>query len=169
VRASPSVIIAALILFVSLATMRIPGETSSLSSALLQDPSSTFAWGDDESTTTSAAVTRTSSRVESKEDEDDDSESSREVSTVKGALSQSTLVGPTHSLTTESTPASTRNVVNLGSTTLFSPSPTGAVPTAATSSSSIVWWTPETTTAAQQVAQAAAQPAAAGVPSILPA
>ncbi|GAA5961886.1 hypothetical protein JCM3765_006423 [Sporobolomyces pararoseus] len=160
------VIIAAIILFVSLATMRIPGETSSLASAALRDPSSTFVWGQPETTTVEAVTTRKASALETSEGHTVESDTTEEGSTIRSVLSQTSVLELPSSIVSNSlaAPTSTRNVVNLGSTSLTSSPIAGAV----SSSSSIVWWTPETT-AAPQVAQPLAASVAQAQPSILPA
>ncbi|GAA5983066.1 hypothetical protein JCM5350_006801 [Sporobolomyces pararoseus] len=155
------VIIAAIILFVSLATMRIPGETSSLASAALRDPSSTFVWGQPETATTEDVTTRKASAIEPSEGHTVGTDSTGGASTARSVLSQisTTMVSDPFAA-----PSSTRNVVSLGSTSLASSS-TAGVPSL---SSSTVWWTPETTSA-PQVAQPLAASVAQAQPSILPA
>ncbi|GAA6021131.1 hypothetical protein JCM11491_005648 [Sporobolomyces phaffii] len=51
------VVIAALVLFISLATMRIPGETTSLALDAFETPTSSFVWGQDESLTSKSLAT----------------------------------------------------------------------------------------------------------------
>ncbi|GAA5915302.1 uncharacterized protein JCM6883_002390 [Sporobolomyces salmoneus] len=127
------VIIAALILFISLATMRVPGETSvkgSISDALEDDEHSTFVWGD-VSTASSPTPVVDSKVTQSESISHGHSSSASEVE--HSSLQTSLSLTGTATLST-----STRNVVNLGSSSSLS------VPTAlSSSSSSIVWWTPE--------------------------
>lgn len=129
--------------------MKVPGEGTNVASAIAQEPSSTFAWGDedDDSSTAPTAASATLSAATSSQDEDD-TESEKDADSTSSAITNVLS-------STSGTPSATqtRNVVTFSSNPLSSPSlaasAAATVPTLA-ASSSVVWWTPETTPAVAQ-------------------
>ncbi|GAA5922132.1 uncharacterized protein JCM15063_003197 [Sporobolomyces koalae] len=135
------VVIAALVLFISLAMMKIPSEQSgSLASVATfgldvdHRSSSTFAWGQQDDETTTTVSTETASSV-------------------------STTASPTHSSISASVPRTS----STSAATSFSKSTLSAA-AASISSSSIVWWTPEKTVLGATITQTMAPTPVIGVP-----
>ena len=165
-----TVVIAALILFVSLATMKIPSESSGLSPLAQQGPSSTFVWGDASSAQSPTAVAAnplptsepsaaipSQSSLSHSDTNSHSSSLSAEISSLSSAVTETDSGSASQTIDSPSASSQTRNVPT------FTSSPQPLVAPTPTQTTSIVWWQPETTQAVQQAAQVVGQP------SILPA
>jgi len=150
--------------------MKIPSESSGLTSVAQQDPSSTFVWGDASSAQSPTAVatnplptSEPSAEIPSQSSlsqTDTNSQSSSlnvGTSSLSAATSETDMESASQASGSPSPSSQTRNVVS------FTSSPQPLVAPTPTQTTSIVWWQPETTQPAQQAAQVAGQP------SILPA
>ncbi|GAA5823449.1 hypothetical protein JCM5353_002152 [Sporobolomyces roseus] len=162
------VVIAALILFVSLATMKIPSETSGLDAVAHQDPSSTFAWGDSSpaqsptvvATNPLSDISSATPSQSSLSQPETDTHSSKLTTETSSTSSGTDLQSSSQVTDSPSASSQTRNIVTFTSSPQPLVTPGATLPTQTTS---MVWWQAETTQAVQQAAQGVAQP------SILPA
>ncbi|GAA6059592.1 hypothetical protein JCM10212_005091 [Sporobolomyces blumeae] len=165
------VLIAALILFVTLATMNVDTKTDvDWTSAALEDPSSTFAWGESASSsptavavqpvpTTVAHEASATASMASPSATPELPESSSVPSSEATEASSASRSAPSVSAAT-TTPAdasaSTRNTIVFSSSLSESPIPTDlqqvSQVSVATQPSATVWWQPETTIVAAAVA-----------------